>query len=99
MLCAISKEKEDLLRLMPFPSRVPWEELFLWIDAIAFINDGMKAVRETILGLSDNELERRFNLMLKHKRDVLWGYEDSVVVLNVLEEASLKVKTLDTSAK
>ena len=94
MLCALSKEKEALLRLMPFPNRVPWEELFLWIDSDEFVKDPVKAARDTILGLSSSEKERRYNLMLKHKRDVLWGYKDSVTVFNVLEEATLNVRSL-----
>ena len=94
MICALNTEREALLRLMPFPNRVPWDELFLWIDADAFVKEPVKAVKDTIFGLTDNEMERRFNLMLKHKRDVLWGFKDSVAVFNVIEEANFRVKTL-----
>ena len=99
MPCAVSKEREALLRLMPFPHRVPWDELFLWIDADEFIKEPVQAMRNTILELSEREWERRYSLMLKHKRDVLWGYEDSVAVLNILEEAILSVKNLSVIKK
>ena len=94
MLCAVTSEKEALLTILPFPLRVPWEELILWIDADEFVKEPVQAMREAILGLSDIEWERRYNLMLKHKRDVLWGYEDSVAVFNVLEEAARRVKNV-----
>lgn len=51
-------------------------------------------MRSAALALSDSEKERRFNLMKKHRRDVLWAYEESVAVFNVLEDASSRVKVL-----
>ena len=90
----LSTEKEELLPLLPFPHRVPWEEIIVWIDFDAFVTNPFEAMRSTALGLDSNERERRYNLMLKHRRDVLWAYNESVAVLNVLEEAASHIKVL-----
>lgn len=94
LLGVLSVERESLLPLLPFSERVPWDEIIIWIDTDAFIKDPVHAVRSAALALSDSEKERRFNLMKKHRRDVLWAYEESVAVFNVLEDASSRVKVL-----
>ena len=90
----LTREKDDLLALLPFPDRVPWEDIFVWIDTDAFLQSPVEAVREAALALTESEKERRYNLMRKHRRDVLWGYNESVAVFNVLDEAASRVKTL-----
>ena len=39
----LSVEKEELLPLLPFPHRVPWEEIIVWIDTDAFIANPIEA--------------------------------------------------------
>ena len=94
LIGVLSVERERLLPLLPFPKRVPWEEMIVWIDTDAFLQNPVDAMRSRALALSDSEKERRVNLMKKHQRDVLWAYEESVAVLNVLEEANSLVKVL-----
>ena len=94
LIGVLSAEKEELLPLLPFPHRVPWEEIIVWIDFDAFVTNPFEAMRNTALGLDSGERERRYNLMLRHRRDVLWAYNASVAVLNVLEEAAHHIKVL-----
>ena len=94
LIGALETEKNGLLPQLPFPKRVPWEDIIVWIDTDAFLKNPVEAVRSTALRMSDEEKERRVDLMRKHQRDVLWARNDSVVVFNVLEEAQLLVKTL-----
>ena len=94
LIGVLSVEKEALLPLLPFPKRVPWEKIIVWIDTDAFVANPVEAMRSTAMGLDKNERERRYNLMVKHRRDVLWAYQESVAVMNVLEEAVSLVKVL-----
>ena len=94
LIGVLSAEKEKLLHILPFPLRVPWEDIIVWIDMNQFVRNPYEAMRSAALTLSDSEKERRYNLMKKHRRDVLWAYEESVAVLNVLEEANLRVEVL-----
>ena len=94
LIGVLSAEKEELLRILPFPLRVPWEDIIVWIDMNQFVKNPYEAMRSAALTLGDTEIERRYNLMKKHRRDVLWAYEESVAVLNVLEEANLRVEVL-----
>ena len=68
--------------------------MIVWIDTDAFLQNPVDAIRSTALALSDSEKERRVNLMKKHRRDVLWAYEESVAVLNVLEEANKRIQVV-----
>lgn len=97
LIGVISSEKEDLLPLLPFPRRVPWENIIVWIDSDAFTANPVAAIRNAALAMSDDEKERRYNLMKKHRRDVLWAYNESVALYNVLEDAIRLVKTLNLS--
>ena len=94
LIGVLSVEKDKLLPLLPYPLRVPWEEIIVWIDTDTFVKNPYEAMRGVALALSDDEKERRFNLMRKHQRDVLWAFGESVAALNVLEDANLRVEVL-----
>lgn len=94
LIGALSHEKDDLLVLLPFRPRVPWEDIIIWIDTDAFVKNPIAASRAAIDALDIKERERREGLLRIYKREVIWNYNESVVLFNVLEDARDRVKKM-----
>lgn len=94
LIGSLSHEKEDLLVLLPFRPRVPWEDIIIWIDTDAYVKDPLAACRAAIEALDVKERERRVDLLRKYKREVIWNYNESVMLFNTLEDARDRVKSL-----
>ena len=80
--------------LLPFRPRVPWEDIIIWIDTDAFVKNPIAASRAAIDALDIKERERREGLLRIYKREVIWNYNESVVLFNVLEDARDRVKKM-----
>lgn len=84
---ALTSTKSTLLLELPFHSRVPWEELIVWIDTDAYMINPVQALRETVLNMTQAELSRRQKMMLQYRGEVVWMRPESRVHINILEEA------------
>ena len=95
LIGAVYSEMIELLPQLPFAHRIPWIDIIVWIDTYTYIQNPVEAMRGTAKALTYKQREHHYRLMKKHRRDVLWSYNESIAVYNVIEEAALHVKVLD----
>lgn len=91
LLGCLSHTKATLLPELPFPGRVPWEELIVWVDTGAYLVNPVRALREAVLNMTQEELLRRQEMMLQYRGEVVWMRPESRVHINILEEACSRI--------
>jgi hypothetical protein len=84
----LSHTKIELLHVLPYSHRVPWESLLVWIDTEAFMIDPILAIRDSINRI---DIERQLILMQQYRRELIWMEDASRVLQNVLEVALSRV--------
>lgn len=94
LIGALSHARNDLLRTLPFPHRVPWDAIIVWIDTNAYMRSPVTAMRETALALTHHEISSRRKLMLQYRKEIVWMHPDSRVHINIIEDACMLAKQI-----
>jgi len=84
-LCVVVTDPEaPLWNFLPFPDIVPYRDMFVSIPLESFVRNPWESIDEATRNMSFEEYTARQELMRKHKRDVLFDVEDSMVATNYL---------------
>lgn len=85
----LTHTKHDLLHSLPFSYRVPWEELFVWIDTHTYLDTPIEAIRNAMQGI---DIPRQLTRMQEYRRELIWAENGSRVLQNVLLAAVSKMR-------
>jgi hypothetical protein len=88
LIGVLSHTKTELIAVLPFTNRVPWEKLFVWIDTDEFMIDPIQAIRDSLARI---DIKEQLRLMQQYRREVIWMEDGSRVLQNVLETAVSRV--------
>lgn len=92
---AVEDSMQTAISWAPFRNEIPWQDIVVWIPRKEFLKNPVKAI-ESLASLPDEDVERRLQLMEKHRADLSFIAKDSRIATNVLHEAmTCKCKYFD----